>query len=128
MSPLHRFESKTFSAQTSHAFPRARGSYFVAKIVPSTQIVPQAQSKSTPLVTLKKGGSAIIAEQLPVRRTVTVVVGTNLVLRFVAVCDIGDGTEEDLLVAVWPGRAKGESVVAVAVYSVCRASVNLPLE
>lgn len=80
------------------------------------------------LVTFKEGGSGRIAENLPVRRTVTVVFGSNLVLRLIAVCAIGDGAEEDLLVAVWSRRANGESILAVAVDSVCLTCVNLPLE
>ena len=105
LSPLHRSESETFFAQTSHAFPEV--SQFVATILPSTQVVPQAQSKSTLPGHTQNRWVRYNGKRLPVRRTVTVVVGTNLVLRFVAVCDIGDGTEEDLLVAVWIRACKG---------------------
>lgn len=67
-----------------------------------------------------------VAEQLPMRETVPVVIGTISVLLLVSVCTFGDGTDEDLLVAVWSGRANEEIIIAVAVDSVCLTRVSLP--
>lgn len=86
------------------------------------------KENSLHLVTLKEGSSANIAEQLPVGRTVAVVVGSNFVLRLVAICAFGDGAVEDLLVAVWSRRTDGESIVTVAIDSVWLTRINLPLE
>ena len=80
------------------------------------------------LITLKEGLSVIIAEQLPVRPTVTVVIGSNNVLRLVAVCAFGGGAEEDLSVTVVSRRADGERIEAVAVDTICLTCIDLPLE
>ena len=62
-----------------------------------------------------------------VRRTVTVVVGSNPVLDLVAVCAFGDGAEEDLSITVFPTCANGERIEAVAVDSIGLTGINLPL-
>lgn len=67
--------------QTTLAFPRdflVRGNDSPIHASCPSSHRPKVNQPS--LVTLKERGSANIAEKLPVRRTVTVVVGSNLVL------------------------------------------------
>ena len=65
---------------------------------------------------------------MPVRGTVTAVVGSNHVLRLIAVCAFGDRAKKDFLVAIWSRRANGESIETVAVDGVCLTGGKLPLE
>lgn len=59
---------------------------------------------------------------------VTVFVGSNLVLGLVAASAVGDGAEEDFLVAIWSGSEEGEIIVPAVEDTVCLRNVNLLLE